>query len=59
MLHDVEFFKSRVGEMDGFDDAAEYLIVLIQSKQGTNTEPDEKKEPMHGDFGRDEECFQG
>ncbi|KAK3308597.1 Vps54-like protein-domain-containing protein [Chaetomium strumarium] len=33
MLRDVEFFQSRLGKIDGFEDAGEYLVSVIKSKQ--------------------------
>ncbi|KAK4237984.1 vacuolar protein sorting-associated protein 54 [Achaetomium macrosporum] len=33
MLRDVEFFQSRLGKIDGFDDAGKYLVNVIKSKQ--------------------------
>ncbi|KAK0739770.1 Vps54-like protein-domain-containing protein [Apiosordaria backusii] len=32
MLRDVEFFQSRLGRIDGFEDAGEYLLKIINSK---------------------------
>ncbi|KAK3328427.1 Vps54-like protein-domain-containing protein [Cercophora scortea] len=32
MLRDVEHFQSRLGKMDGFEDAGEYLVNIIKSK---------------------------
>ncbi|KAK4179494.1 putative vacuolar protein sorting-associated protein 54 [Triangularia setosa] len=32
MLRDVEFFQSRLGKIDGFEDAGEYLFQIINSK---------------------------
>jgi vacuolar protein sorting-associated protein 54 len=33
MLRDVEYFQSRLGKIDGFEDAAEYLTNIIKSKE--------------------------
>ncbi|KAL2133646.1 hypothetical protein VTI74DRAFT_2002 [Chaetomium olivicolor] len=33
MLRDVEFFQSRLGKIDGFEDAGEYLVNIIKGKQ--------------------------
>ncbi|KAK0727923.1 Vps54-like protein-domain-containing protein [Lasiosphaeria miniovina] len=32
MLRDVEFFQSRLGKIDGFEDAGDYLLKIIKSK---------------------------
>ncbi|KAK3378519.1 Vps54-like protein-domain-containing protein [Podospora didyma] len=32
MLRDVEFFQSRLGKIDGFEDAGDYLLSVIKSK---------------------------
>ncbi|KAI0100498.1 vacuolar sorting protein [Nemania sp. FL0031] len=38
MLHDVEFFQSKLGKIDGYGDTGEYLNTIIKSKQlGTHT----------------------
>ncbi|KXX78752.1 Vacuolar protein sorting-associated protein 54 [Madurella mycetomatis] len=39
MLGDVEYFQSRLGRIDGFDDAGDYLIKVIKSKEVTAPEP--------------------
>lgn len=39
MLGDVEYFQSRLGKIDGFDDAGDYLIKVIKSKEVTAPEP--------------------
>ncbi|KAK2592206.1 hypothetical protein QQS21_010094 [Conoideocrella luteorostrata] len=33
MLHDMDFFKSKLGKIDGFGDTGEYLAAIIKSKQ--------------------------
>jgi vacuolar protein sorting-associated protein 54 len=33
MLRDVEFFQSRLGKIDGFEDAGDYLVKVIKNKQ--------------------------
>ncbi|EAQ86482.1 hypothetical protein CHGG_07735 [Chaetomium globosum CBS 148.51] len=33
MLRDVEFFQSRLGKLDGFEDAGDYLLKVIRGKQ--------------------------
>lgn len=33
MLRDVEFFESRLGKIDGFEDAGEHLTNIIKSKE--------------------------
>ncbi|KAK3997592.1 vacuolar protein sorting-associated protein 54-like protein [Cladorrhinum sp. PSN332] len=33
MIRDVEFFQSRLGKIDGFEDAADYLLKVIRNKQ--------------------------
>ncbi|KAK4033995.1 vacuolar protein sorting-associated protein 54 [Parachaetomium inaequale] len=33
MLRDVEFFQSRLGKIDGFENAGDYLVKAIKSKQ--------------------------
>ncbi|KAJ4306577.1 hypothetical protein N0V88_001381 [Collariella sp. IMI 366227] len=35
MLRDVSFFQSRLGKIDGFDDAGEHLVKIITAKQIT------------------------
>ncbi|KAG8405015.1 hypothetical protein J3459_022305 [Metarhizium acridum] len=32
MLHDIEFFHSKLGNMDGYDDTGEYLTTVVKSK---------------------------
>ncbi|GAB1314385.1 Vacuolar protein sorting-associated protein 54 [Madurella fahalii] len=39
MLGDVEYFQSRLGKIDGFEDAGDYLIKIIKSKEVTAPEP--------------------
>lgn len=41
MLHDVEFFQSRLGKIDGFGDAGEYLTTIIKSKEIKSAAPPE------------------
>ncbi|EFY97037.2 Vps54-like protein [Metarhizium robertsii ARSEF 23] len=33
MLHDIEFFESNLGKLDGFGDTVEYLTTIIKAKQ--------------------------
>lgn len=33
MIRDVEFFESRLGKIDGFENAADYLLKIIRNKQ--------------------------
>ncbi|KAK4159371.1 vacuolar protein sorting-associated protein 54-like protein [Cladorrhinum sp. PSN259] len=33
MIRDVEFFQSRLGNIDGFEDAADYLLKVVGNKQ--------------------------
>ncbi len=39
MLRDVEFFESRLGKIDGFEDAGDYLRRKIRSKRILAPEP--------------------
>lgn len=39
MLHDIEFFESKLGKLDGFGDTAEYLTTIIKSKQAKTGRP--------------------
>jgi vacuolar protein sorting-associated protein 54 len=39
MLRDVEFFQSRLGKIDGFEDAGDYLLSAIKSKKIIAPEP--------------------
>jgi vacuolar protein sorting-associated protein 54 len=39
MLRDVEFFQSRLGKFDGFEDAGDHLMNIIKSKKITAPEP--------------------
>ncbi len=54
MLRDVEFFKSKLGNMDGFGDTGERLVATIKSMPVTTipvpanlmaSEPEEPREP--------------
>jgi hypothetical protein len=33
MLRDIDYFTARLGKIDGFDDAGEYLANIIKSKE--------------------------
>lgn len=33
MLHDIEFFESKLGKMDGCDGTVEHLTTIVKSKQ--------------------------
>lgn len=33
MLRDIEYFESRLGKIDGFEDASEYLTDIVKSKE--------------------------
>ncbi|KAI5461360.1 Vps54-like protein-domain-containing protein [Mariannaea sp. PMI_226] len=44
MLNDIEFFKTKLGKVDGFRDAGEYLLNIINSKQIERPNPTEEKE---------------
>ena len=33
MLHDIEFFQSRLSKIDGFEDTGEYLLGIIRSRE--------------------------
>jgi vacuolar protein sorting-associated protein 54 len=33
MLRDIEYFQSRLGKIDGFEDASEYLTNIVKSKE--------------------------
>ena len=37
MLRDINFFEARLGKIDGFDDTAEYLTNIINSKEVQKT----------------------
>ena len=39
MLRDVGFFQSRLGKIDGFEDAGDYLLSVIKSKDFKVTTP--------------------
>ncbi len=39
MLRDVEFFQSRLGKIDGFEDAGDYLVKIIKSNKILAPEP--------------------
>ncbi len=39
MLCDVEFFQSRLGKIDGFEDAGDYLVKIIKSNKIVAPEP--------------------
>jgi vacuolar protein sorting-associated protein 54 len=39
MLRDVEFFQSRLGKFDGFEDAGDHLLNIVKSKKITAPEP--------------------
>ena len=45
MLRDVEFFQSRLGKIDGFEDAGEYLVNVINNKQVLAPPPAPAPEP--------------
>jgi len=53
MLHDVEFFQSRLSKIDGFGDAAEFLKGIIKAKQVKSAAPAIKAEA--GDEEEEEE----
>ncbi|KAK4127633.1 Vps54-domain-containing protein [Parathielavia appendiculata] len=39
MLRDVEYFQSRLGKIDGFEDAGDHLLNIIKSKKIVTPEP--------------------
>lgn len=39
MLRDVDFFQSRLGKIDGFEDAGDYLLGVIKNKKIIAPEP--------------------
>ena len=39
MLHDVDFFESRLNKIDGFGDTAEQLLKIIRAKEIRNAAP--------------------
>ncbi len=39
MLRDVEFFQSRLGKIDGFEDAGDFLVKIIKSNKILAPEP--------------------
>lgn len=39
MLRDVELFQSRLGKIDGFEDAGDFLVKTIKSKKVVAPEP--------------------
>lgn len=39
MLRDLEFFKTKLQQIDGFGDAAEHLVKIIKSKQVKSASP--------------------
>ena len=39
MLRDVEFFQSRLGKIDGFEDSGDYLKKVIKNKEISAPEP--------------------
>jgi vacuolar protein sorting-associated protein 54 len=45
MLRDVEFFQSRLGKIDGFEDAGEYLVNIIKNKRVLALPPAPAPEP--------------
>ncbi|KAH6892284.1 Vps54-like protein-domain-containing protein [Thelonectria olida] len=45
MLADVEFFKTKLGKLDGFGDAGDYLIRIISSKRIEKPKPVETEAP--------------
>jgi len=49
MLHDVEFFQSRLAKIDGFGDTAEYLKGIIKSKEVKSAPPATKAGSGSGD----------
>ncbi|KAL2018322.1 hypothetical protein VTK56DRAFT_925 [Thermocarpiscus australiensis] len=45
MLRDVEYFQSRLGKIDGFEDAGEHLMKIIKSKEVSAPEPAPESAP--------------
>lgn len=45
MLRDVEYFRSRLGKIDGFEDAGEYLVSIIRKKVVMAPAPPPAPEP--------------
>lgn len=39
MLRDVEHFQSRLGKIDGFEDAADYLFEIIRGREVKSSSP--------------------
>lgn len=52
MLHDVEFFKTKLQHIDGFGSTGDYLLDIIKAKQVKSAAPpppSEKKREGEGD----------
>jgi hypothetical protein len=45
MLKDVDYFETRLGKLDGFEDAAEYLRGIVRSKEIKAPAPPQPQEP--------------
>ncbi|KAK4149450.1 vacuolar protein sorting-associated protein 54 [Chaetomidium leptoderma] len=45
MLRDVEFFQSRLGKIDGFEDAGDYLVNMIKGRKISAPSPAPTPEP--------------
>lgn len=46
MLTDIEFFTTKLGKLDGFGDAGDYLLRIIKSKNIERPKPAETEETL-------------
>lgn len=60
MLHDLEYFKTKLGHIDGCIDTSDYLIGIVKSKQVKSASPppsetkeDDKEEAVDVDKGNE------